>query len=147
ASGHRRHYKAYPSTLILAPTRELAVQIDMQAKKFIYRSHLRSVVVYGGADFRSQAMDLERGCDILVATPGRLIDMIDRGKVSLERVRFLCIDEADRMLDMGFEKQLHEIVAQCPDIYNRQTLMFSATFPKPIQRLAEDFLSEYAFLS
>lgn len=145
--GYRRFRKAYPSTLILAPTRELAQQIEEQARKFTYRSHLRSVVVYGGADFRAQAAELEKGCDILVATPGRLIDMIERGKVSLERVRFLCIDEADCMLDMGFEKQLQEIVAQCPDIYNRQTLMFSATFPKPIQRLAEDFLCEYAFLS
>ena len=131
--GGRRYFKAFPSTLILAPTRELAVQIEEQARKFTYRSHLRTVVVYGGAEFRGQLEQLERGCDILVATPGRLIDMIERGKVALQRVRFLCIDEADRMLDMGFEKQLNEIVAQCPDIYNRQTLMFSATFPKPIQ--------------
>jgi ATP-dependent RNA helicase DDX3X len=106
------------------------------------------VVVYGGADYGPQARALERGCDILVATPGRLIDFIERGKVSLTKVQYLCLDEADRMLDMGFEKQIRRIVEDegMPSVRERQTLMFSATFPKEIQKLAQDFLYNYIFL-
>jgi ATP-dependent RNA helicase DDX3X len=142
----RRSYKVYPVALVLAPTRELACQIHEQARKFTYRSHLKTVVVYGGSEIRNQLQNLERGCDILVATPGRLLDIIERGKVSLAKLRYLCVDEADRMLDMGFEKQIRAIVDECPPVGNRQTLMFSATFPKSIQRLAEDFLKSYVFL-
>eukprot|EP01125_Pyxidicula_operculata_P005923 TRINITY_DN206_c0_g2_i1.p1 TRINITY_DN206_c0_g2~~TRINITY_DN206_c0_g2_i1.p1 ORF type:complete len:679 (-),score=165.91 TRINITY_DN206_c0_g2_i1:68-2104(-) len=145
-SYYGRNVKASPECLILAPTRELAIQIQEEARRFVYRSHLRAVVVYGGAEFRRQAMDLERGCNLLVATPGRLIDMVDRGKLTLSEIRYLCIDEADRMLDMGFEKQIRQIVDKCPSVQERQTLMFSATFPKTIQRLAEDFLKAYVFL-
>lgn len=142
------HGKTYPTALVLAPTRELALQIYDEARKFTYRSLIRPVVVYGGADFATQFKDLARGCDILVATPGRLVDMMDRGKVSLSKCRFLCLDEADRMLDMGFEKQIRYIVdeADMPGVGARQTLMFSATFPKEIQRLAADFLDNYIFL-
>ena len=109
---------------------------------------MKTSVVYGGADFVRQARWLERGCDILVATPGRLVDMIDRGKVSLSKVKYLCLDEADRMLDMGFEKQIRLIVEEMdmPTVGVRQTLLFSATFPKEIQRLAQDFLADYVFL-
>jgi len=90
-----------------------------------------------------QSRELEKGCDILVGTPGRLLDMIDRGKVSLSRVRFLVLDEADRMLDMGFEKSIRKIVEEhCPNQRERQTLMFSATFPKDIRQLAADFLAQ-----
>jgi len=94
----------------------------------------------------NQARELERGCDVLVGTPGRLLDMIDRGKVSLARVKFLVLDEADRMLDMGFEKDIRKIVEQrdCPRA--RQTMMFSATFPKDIRQLANDFLNDSLFL-
>ena len=147
-SGGGSYSKAYPTALVLAPTRELASQIHDEARKFTYRSQIRPVVVYGGADFALQFKDLSRGCDILVATPGRLVDMMERGKVSLEKCRFLCLDEADRMLDMGFEKQIRFIVdeADMPPVGERQTLMFSATFPKEIQRLAADFLNNYIFL-
>ena len=97
----------------------------------------------------TQMRDLDRGCHILVATPGRLVDMIQRGKIGLESVNFLTLDEADRMLDMGFEPQIREIVEKndMPGTGKRQTLMFSATFPKEIQILARDFLDNYIFLA
>lgn len=139
---------AYPDALILVPTRELAIQIFDEARKFTYRSHLRPVVIYGGSSYKQQLYEVKKGCHILVATPGRLLDMIQNEVVSLERVRYLCLDEADRMLDMGFEKDIRHIVEDCgmPDVNNRQTLMFSATFPVNIQKLASDFLKEYIFL-
>lgn len=141
--------KAYPTAVVLAPTRELATQIFDEAKKFTYRSWVKPCVVYGGADIRSQIRELERGCDLLVATPGRLNDLLERGKISLCNVKYLVLDEADRMLDMGFEPQIRHIVQDCdmPSAENRQTLMFSATFPMDIQHLARDFLEDYIFLS
>ncbi|KAL6752884.1 ATP-dependent RNA helicase-like protein [Haematococcus lacustris] len=141
--------KATPFALILAPTRELTSQIYDEARKFTFQTGIRPVVIYGGAPVVNQLRDLERGCDILVATPGRLSDLIERGRVGLSATRFLCLDEADRMLDMGFEPQIRKIVEQedMPRTGQRQTLMFSATFPKEIQRLAGDFLSNYVFLT
>ncbi|MCO5589698.1 hypothetical protein L7F22_043666 [Adiantum nelumboides] len=141
--------KAFPTTLILAPTRELVSQIHDEARKFTYRSWVKPAVVYGGADIVGQLRQIERGCDLLTATPGRLVDLIERGRISLSNVRFLVLDEADRMLDMGFEPQIRRIVEQedMPGVMERQTLMFSATFPRDIQMLAKDFLKEYVFLS
>jgi len=141
--------KAFPTTLILAPTRELVSQIHDEAKKFTYRSWVKPAVVYGGADIGQQLRQIERGCDMLSATPGRLVDLIERGRISLANVRFLVLDEADRMLDMGFEPQIRRIVEgeDMPGVMDRQTLMFSATFPRDIQILAKDFLKEYVFLS
>jgi len=106
-------------------------------------------VVYGGADIKSQIKDLDAGCHILVATPGRLIDLYDRAKIGLQNVRYLVLDEADRMLDMGFEPQIRDIVERrdMPTVGSRQTMMFSATFPKEIQLLARDFLNNYIFLA
>lgn len=140
---------ARPLALILAPTRELAVQIFEEARKFAYRSWVMPCVAYGGADIGQQIREMRRGCDVLVATPGRLSDMISRGIVSLACVKFLVLDEADRMLDMGFEPQIRQIVeeADMPPIGERQTLMYSATFPREIQILAGDFLKDYVFLS
>ena len=136
AYGGRR--KQHPLALVLAPTRELATQIYDEARKFAYRSRVRPAVVYGGANVSDQMRELDRGCHLLVATPGRLVDFLDRGKISLEYCRYLCLDEADRMLDMGFEPQIRRIVEQdnMPPPGQRQTLMFSATFPKEIQMLA-----------
>jgi len=146
--GGRRRRKAYPIALIMSPTRELAQQIHLEARKFCYRSPFRCCVAYGGADIGSQLRDLEKGCDIIVATPGRLNDMLERGRVSLSEIRFFVMDEADRMLDMGFEPQIRHIVEQedMPHGSERQTLMFSATFPREIQQLASDFLQDYIFL-
>lgn len=141
--------QAAPVALVLAPTRELAIQNYDEAKKFSYRSWVRPCVVYGGSDIGRQFDDLSRGCDLLVATPGRLNDMLSRARITLQNIRFLVLDEADRMLDMGFEPQIRNIVEGCdmPDAQHRQTLMFSATFPKEIQVMARDFLNNYIFLS
>lgn len=142
----RQKFQAH--SLLLSPTRELAQQIHLQARKFLYCTGMRSVVVYGGADIRDQFRELKKGCEVLVATPGRLVDFLERGRMSLAKVLVLCMDEADRMLDMGFEPQIRQIV----DRYDmpaegRQTLMFSATFPQEIQVLAQDYLHDYIFLA
>ncbi|CAL5207500.1 unnamed protein product [Lathyrus oleraceus] len=140
---------AYPLALILSPTRELSCQIHDEAKKFSYQTGVKVVVAYGGAPITQQLRELERGVDILVATPGRLVDLLERARVSLQMIRYLALDEADRMLDMGFEPQIRKIVEQMdmPPPGMRQTLLFSATFPKEIQRLASDFLASYIFLA
>ncbi|KAK4772437.1 hypothetical protein SAY86_014212 [Trapa natans] len=139
----------YPLALILSPTRELSVQIHEEARKFAYQTGVRVVVAYGGAPINQQLRELERGVEILVATPGRLVDLLERARVSLQMIRYLTLDEADRMLDMGFEPQIRKIVEQMdmPPPGERQTMLFSATFPKEIQRLASDFLSNYIFLA
>jgi ATP-dependent RNA helicase DDX3X len=148
-NGAYRTRKAYPTALILAPTRELVSQIHDEARKFAYRSWVKPAVVYGGADIGTQLRTIERGCDLLSATPGRLVDLLERGRISLANIKFLVLDEADRMLDMGFEPQIRRIVQgeDMPDVNARQTLMFSATFPRDIQMLARDFLKDYIFLS
>ncbi|KAB1222423.1 DEAD-box ATP-dependent RNA helicase 37 [Morella rubra] len=139
----------FPLALILSPTRELSCQIHDEAKKFSYQTGVKVVVAYGGAPINQQLRELERGVDILVATPGRLVDLLERARVSLQMIRYLALDEADRMLDMGFEPQIRKIVEQMdmPPPGVRQTMLFSATFPKEIQRLASDFLSNYIFLA
>ncbi|GMI88600.1 hypothetical protein HRI_002529300 [Hibiscus trionum] len=140
---------ACPFALILAPTRELSCQIYEEAKKFAYMTGVQIAVAYGGTPIYQQLRRLEKGVDILVATPGRLVDMVERAKVSLGMIKYLALDEADRMLDMGFEPQIRKIVEQMdmPPPGTRQTMLFSATFPDEIQRLASDFLSDYVFLA
>jgi len=126
-----------PIVLVLAPTRELAVQIQEECTKFGSSSRIRNTCVYGGVPKGGQVRDLRRGAEIVIATPGRLIDMLESGVTNLRRVTYLVMDEADRMLDMGFEPQIKKIVEQIrPD---RQTLMFSATWPKEVQRLAAEY--------
>ncbi|KAH9442558.1 hypothetical protein Pst134EA_031919 [Puccinia striiformis f. sp. tritici] len=130
-----------PIVLILAPTRELAVQIQGECTKFGASSRIRNTCVYGGVPKGQQIRDLTRGAEIVIATPGRLIDMLESRKTNLHRVTYLVMDEADRMLDMGFEPQIKKIVEQIrPD---RQTLMFSATWPKEVQRLASEYLKDF----
>lgn len=141
---------AAPSALIMAPTRELSIQIYEEGRKFTFRTGLRCVVVYGGADPRHQISELTRGCNLLVATPGRLWDMFTRQYVRFADIRFMVLDEADRMLDMGFEPQIRQIVqgpdSDMPRTGERQTLMYSATFPREIQQLAREFLYQHSFL-
>lgn len=130
-----------PIALVLAPTRELAQQIQSVARDFGSSSLIRNTCVFGGAPKGPQARDLERGVEIVIATPGRLIDFLERGTTNLRRCTYLVLDEADRMLDMGFEPQIRKIIEQIrPD---RQVLMWSATWPKEVQALAEDFLTDY----
>lgn len=130
-----------PIALILAPTRELAQQIQSVAQAYSARGSIRNTCLFGGSPKGPQARDLERGVEIVIATPGRLIDFLERGTTNLRRCTYLVLDEADRMLDMGFEPQIRKIIEQIrPD---RQVLMWSATWPKEIQALAEDFLTDY----
>lgn len=130
-----------PIALVLAPTRELAQQIQQVATEFGSSSYVRNTCVFGGAPKGGQMRDLQRGCEIVIATPGRLIDFLSAGSTNLKRCTYLVLDEADRMLDMGFEPQIRKIVSQIrPD---RQTLMWSATWPKEVKQLAEDFLGNY----
>ncbi|CAI9112722.1 OLC1v1013204C2 [Oldenlandia corymbosa var. corymbosa] len=132
----RLAYGDGPIVLVLAPTRELAVQIQEEALKF--GSHIRSTCIYGGAPKGPQIRDLKRGVEIVIATPGRLIDMLEAQHTNLKRVTYLVLDEADRMLDMGFEPQIRKIVSQIrPD---RQTLYWSATWPREVEALARQFL-------
>lgn len=138
-----------PRAVVLAPTRELCSQIHLEAKKLSFQSPIRAGEVYGGVDAKPQLLDLARGVDLVTATPGRLTDFIDRGVITMSNVGFLVLDEADRMLDMGFEPQIREIV-QKRDMPSsregRMTLMFSATFPKEIQKLAQAFMRNYIWI-
>eukprot|EP01133_Synstelium_polycarpum_P004210 gene4210-4905_t len=127
-----------PIVLVLAPTRELAMQIQSECDKFGSSSKIKNTCVYGGVPKHTQVGHLREGVEIVIATPGRLIDFLESGRTNLRRVTYLVLDEADRMLDMGFEDQIRKILSQIrPD---RQTLMFSATWPKTVQSLANDFL-------
>jgi probable ATP-dependent RNA helicase DDX4 len=138
-----------PQALILSPTRELAIQIFHECRKFSHGSIIRSAILYGGVDTGYQISGLRDGCNILVATPGRLLDILQRGVISLEKVKYFVLDEADRMLDLGFEQAIREILnkGQVMSKGDRCTLMFSATFPAEIQQLAQDYLHDYLFLT
>eukprot|EP00934_Nitzschia_sp_Nitz4_P003218 Nitzschia sp. Nitz4//scaffold16_size188269//26594//28462//NITZ4_001773-RA/size188269-augustus-gene-0.89-mRNA-1//-1//CDS//3329538461//3208//frame0 len=138
SSGFVRGQRVKPSLLVLAPTRELSVQILEEATKFGRPLGIRSVCCYGGSSKYPQIAALERGVECVIATPGRLNDLLEMRKADLSGIKYLVLDEADRMLDMGFEPQIRSIVDKIPK--ERQTLLFSATWPKEIQRLAFDFL-------
>ncbi len=127
-----------PRALILTPTRELAVQVSDSVKTYGKYLSLHSAVVYGGIGIRPQIQTLRRGVDILVATPGRLLDHLEQKTLDLSQIEILVLDECDRMLDMGFIRDIRKILAKLPDA--RQTLMFSATFSKTIQQLANTLL-------
>lgn len=138
-----------PQVIIVSPTRELTRQIYEQARKFSLGSILRIEMAYGGTSCNYQTNKILQGCHILVATPGRLIDFIGRDKIKLSSLRFFVLDEADRMLDMGFLPDIEKIVDHdtMAPVEDRQTLMFSATFPSEIQELASRFLNNYLFLA
>ncbi len=143
-SGKRRTGRRPIRSLILAPTRELAVQIAASFATYGKYTSMRQTVVYGGVGQGPQVRALQAGVDILVATPGRLLDLINQGHIDLSHVEVLILDEADQMLDMGFIHDLRRIVARVPT--RRQTLMFSATMPPEIRRLAGQWLRNPAFI-
>ena len=126
--------KGYPRALILEPTRELALQVEEALKDFSFFSSLRVAVLYGGVGYGVQKKKLEDGVDIIVATPGRLLDLLTQGETTLKNIEILVLDEVDRMLDMGFLPDVRRLVEQCPK--KRQTLLFSATIPDEIERLS-----------
>lgn len=130
--------KMGPTVLVLSPTRELATQIQDEAVKFGKSSRISCVCLYGGAPKGPQLRDIERGADIVVATPGRLNDILEMRRISLHQISYLVLDEADRMLDMGFEPQIRKIVNEVPA--RRQTLMYTATWPKEVRKIAADLL-------
>jgi ATP-dependent RNA helicase RhlE len=136
----RNHGSRAPRALILAPTRELAIQIGEEFRAYGTHLHLRHVVVFGGVNQNPQVKALARGVDILVATPGRLLDLMNQRRLSLEAIQVLVLDEADRMLDMGFVRDVRKIISAVPK--SRQSLLFSATMPGEIARLSGEILTD-----
>ena len=126
--------------LILAPTRELVDQIDNNLKQFCQFNHLKSVAIFGGVEHEKQINRIGRGCDILVATPGRLIEHLRKGNIALNNAFHIVLDEADRMLDMGFRSDIETILAQCGK--QKQTLLFSATYPSAVKQFAKQTLND-----
>jgi len=134
--------RGFVRTLVLTPTRELAIQIDESFRTYGRNLALRHAVIFGGVNQRPQVAALSRGLDILVATPGRLLDLMGQGQVRLDRLSIFVLDEADRMLDMGFIHDVRKIIAKLPTA--RQTLFFSATMPPEAARLAASILRDPA---
>ena len=137
---HGRSRARMPRSLILEPTRELAMQVAENFEKYGKYHPLSMALLMGGVQMGDQVKALEKGVDVLIATPGRLMDLFGRGKIMLNDCNLLVIDEADRMLDMGFIPDIEEICTKLPK--SRQTLLFSATMPPPIQKLASKFLND-----
>jgi ATP-dependent RNA helicase DeaD len=129
-----------PQALVLAPTRELVVQVCEEARKLAPSRRCRAVPIYGGQRFGLQLSELKKGCAIAVGTPGRLLDHLSRGTLALDRVQYVVLDEADRMLDIGFRPDIEKILRRCPR--QRQTHLLSATLPPPVLRLAQRYMND-----
>jgi ATP-dependent RNA helicase DeaD len=129
-----------PRALVLVPTRELVTQVAEEARKLTPFRDCRTVPIYGGQRMRGQLADLRQGASIVVGTPGRLIDHLERGTLSLDRVRYVVLDEADRMLDIGFRPDIERILRRCPQ--RRQTMLLSATVPPPVMRLTSRYMTD-----
>ena len=138
--------RGFTRVLILAPTRELAVQIEDDVQGFTYHTELTSIAVYGGVPMDPQERALKAGVDIIVATPGRLMDHMRNGAVAFDKLDTLVLDEADRMMDMGFWPDVRRIVASLPDCAARQTLLFSATMPEEVMKLADEVVRDASFV-
>ena len=138
--GQGRAKARMPRSLILEPTRELAAQVEQNFETYGKYTKLTTALLIGGVSFTDQFKKLDRGADVLIATPGRLLDHVERGKVLMNDVSFLVIDEADRMLDMGFIPDVEKILSFITK--KHQTLLFSATMPREIRRLADRYSPE-----
>ena len=136
---------AYPLCLVLVPTRELAIQVAKESKKLSFNTGIRTVAVYGGETKKYQTIELSKGCDIMVATPGRLIDLLEKGLINLKMIKYLIMDEADRMLDQNFYEDIKNIIGHTTKRKERQNLLFSATFNDDIKGLAKYFLNNYYY--
>ncbi|KAI1280904.1 cAMP-specific 3',5'-cyclic phosphodiesterase, isoforms N/G [Halotydeus destructor] len=139
-----------PLCVVVTPTRELAIQIHTEAFKCTKGSIVNSCLIYGGTSAGYQKSSLSKGAHVLVATPGRLVDFVNRGYISFEKIKYFVLDEADRMIDQGFLPEIRKILSMgdMPDKKAKQMLMFSATFPEDVQRLAAEFLADdYVFLA
>eukprot|EP00933_Yihiella_yeosuensis_P004568 TRINITY_DN108934_c0_g1_i1.p1 TRINITY_DN108934_c0_g1~~TRINITY_DN108934_c0_g1_i1.p1 ORF type:complete len:702 (+),score=130.18 TRINITY_DN108934_c0_g1_i1:153-2108(+) len=137
---------ATPTAVVLVPTRELSEQVHKEAEKFLYYSNLKSASLYSGSQFKTQLRDLAHGADVLVATPGCLVDALHKGMLKLEKVKYLVMDEVDRMMELGFGSQLEEVIKQgdMPTTKGgRQTSFWSATLPMPVRELVEAFLGQH----
>jgi ATP-dependent RNA helicase DeaD len=141
----RPHKLKGPVGLVMCPTRELALQVAQEAEKLAPSSRFRTVAVYGGARMGKQLEGLSRGCDLVVGTPGRILDHLRRGTLNLDNVRYVVLDEADRMLDIGFRPDIERILRRCPS--QRQTLLMSATVPDSIKRLVNRYMIDPTHLS
>ncbi len=132
--------RGHPQALVITPTRELALQVSTVAQKLCHRSRIRTTVVYGGASINAQMYSLSRGTDIVIGTPGRILDLVDRGSLNLSRIRIFVLDEADLMLDMGFIEDIEQIMSLAPK--DKQTLLFSATIPREIEQIARRHMKQ-----
>jgi ATP-dependent RNA helicase DeaD len=131
---------APPQAIVLVPTRELAVQVREEFEKLAHGRHISCVPVYGGKPIRGQISKLQQGADVIVGTPGRVLDLLGRGSLDLRSVRIVVLDEADRMLDIGFRPDIEKILRRCPA--ERQTLLLSATVAPPVERLARKYMRD-----
>ncbi|MFN4258722.1 MAG: DEAD/DEAH box helicase [Gemmataceae bacterium] len=134
----QENHRPGPEALVLAPTRELVVQVNQEACNLSPSRQCRTIPIYGGQRIRTQLTELKKGCSLVVGTPGRILDHLERGTLSLQGVRYVVLDEADRMLDIGFRPDIERILRRCPQ--QRQTLLLSATLPGPVLRLAQRYM-------
>jgi len=141
----QKNRQSATTVLILAPTRELALQIQQVCRLFGKEMNIKNVCIYGGASVSSQKQYLQETCDIVIATPGRLLQFLEEKVINLNKVSYLVLDEADRMLDMGFEPQIRQVIKQIrPD---RHTVMYSATWPKHVVRMAKEYMKRYVHVT